>query len=97
MSKAGKIPEPLNWSLTSWQMNGKGGWTTQPVILVEGRVPFYADHPQAYIDKLLELHDDPALRRLQTLHTQIGQFKDALEYFWQTQQGTNGPGSTGSR
>lgn len=72
----------LSWVLTPWLMNGQGGWKQQPVILVEGRVPFFADHPQAYIDKLQELHDDPALVR-GTFYTCIGQLKDGLEQAWE--------------
>ena len=77
-----KVVAPLQWTITPWLMNGQGGWTQQPVILVEGRIPFFADHPDAYIAKLLELHDDPALTRMMNLYTLIGQFKDALEYYW---------------
>ena len=66
-------------------MNGKGGWTEQPVILVEGEVPFFADHPEEYIAKLLELHDrsdlEPGL-----FWTFIGQFKDKIEFYWDTER-----------
>lgn len=72
----------LEWTVTQWQMNGKGGWQgIAPVILVEGRHPFSADHPDAYIQRLQEMHDDPALVRGQ-FYTFIGQFKDALEQHW---------------
>ncbi len=71
----------LNWALTPWQMNGKGGWTTQPIILVEGQTPFFADHPQAYIAKLQELHDNLTIT-CGSFYTCIGQFKDALEQGW---------------
>lgn len=76
-----KIVDLLSWTVTSWQMNGQAGWKLQPVILVEGQVPFFADHPDAYIVKLLELHDDHTLARGQ-FFTFIGQFQDALEQFW---------------
>ena len=77
-------PTPLLvWSVTPWMPNGRGGWKQQPIILVEGRVPFFADHPQAYIDKLRELHDDPALSP-GVFHTMIGQFQDCLELTWET-------------
>lgn len=71
----------LNWSLTPWQMNGQGSWTTQPVILIESQVPFFADHPDEYIKKLQKMHDDPALMR-GPFYTFIGQFQDALEQVW---------------
>jgi hypothetical protein len=74
-------PRLLEWHLTPWQMDGHGGWKEQPIILVEGRVPFFADHPQDYIDKLQELHDDPALAP-GCFHTLIGQLKDAMERSW---------------
>lgn len=71
----------LVWGLTPWQMNGQGGWTRQPVIVVEGQVPFYADHPQAYIGKLQEMHDDPTIAR-GSFFTCIGQLQDAMEQAW---------------
>lgn len=71
----------LEWRMTEWTMNGEGGWKVQPVILVEGRVPFYADNPIAYIEKLQELHDDPALLP-GTFYTLIGQLKDGYEQAW---------------
>ena len=94
------LPKLLNWSITAWQMNGQEGWTTQPVILVEGRKPFYADTPEEYIAELERLHDDPALLRLQTLYAIIGQLKDAREYSWQvnreTRRASNGKNSADS-
>ena len=80
-----KVKELLNWSLTPWLMNGQGGWKQQPVILIEGQVPFFADHPDAYIEKFEEMHDDPALMRGQ-FYTLIGQFKDALEQAWENKE-----------
>ena len=80
MSNAHKI-KPKQWSLTPWQMNGQGGWTQQPIILVEGEKPFYDDHPDAYIAKLEELHDDVTIER-RKFWTLIGEFKDALERYW---------------
>lgn len=70
----------LTWHVTPWSMNGQG-WKQQPVILIEGKVPFFADHPDHYIAKLQEMHDDPQLAR-GLFHTLIGQFKDALEQAW---------------
>ena len=76
-------PKPLvNWTLTAWQMNGQGGWKEQPVILVEGQKPFFADHPQAYIEKLLELNKNPAIVRGR-FHTLIGELRDGLENTWE--------------
>lgn len=76
-------PKPLlNWTITPWQMNGKAGWKEQPVILVEGQKPFSADHPQAYIDKLLELSKNPAIARGR-FHTLIGELRDGLENNWE--------------
>lgn len=66
-------------------MSGNNGWKQQPVILVEGRVPFFADHPQAYIDKLQELHDDPAIAR-GSFYGCIGQLRDALELAWHVKE-----------
>lgn len=71
----------LEWHLTPWIMDGHGGWKQQPVILIEGRVPFFADHPDAYIAKFQEMHDDPALAR-GAFYTLIGQFRDAMEQSW---------------
>jgi hypothetical protein len=74
-------PKLLEWHLTTWKMNGKGGWLEQPIILVEGQVPFFADHPQSYIDKLEEMSKDPTLIK-GAFHTMAGQLKDALEQYW---------------
>jgi len=74
-------PKILEWHLTSWSMDGKRGWKQQPIILVEGQVPFFADHPQAYIDKLEEMSKDSALLR-GAFHTMVGQLQDALEQSW---------------
>ena len=74
--------ELLNWTVTPWKMSGKGKWEgITPVILVEGRPPFSADHPDAYIHKLLEMHDDQRLTRGR-FYTLIGEFQDALEQYW---------------
>ena len=84
--------ELLNWTITPWLMNGKGGWVgIAPVILVEGELPFTADHPAAYIDKLQALHDDPRLTRGQ-FYTYMGQLRDALEQNWNREaiNGTDG-------
>ena len=71
----------LLWSLTPWAMNGHGGWKTQPVIVVEGRKPFFADTPQEYIAELERLHDDEGIAR-GNFYTLIGQLKDAFETGW---------------
>ena len=89
----------LNWTITPWQMTGKGGWKgIAPVILIEGRPPFSAEHPQAYIDKLQEMHDDPILIRW-TFFTFMGQFKDALEQHWEVEiaNGENSVSRNGHR
>lgn len=76
-------PKPLlSWTITPWQMNGKAGWKEQPVILVEGQAPFFADHPQAYIKKLLELSKNPEMARGR-FHTLIGELRDGLENTWE--------------
>lgn len=67
-------------------MDGHGGWKQQPVILIEGQLPFFADHPDKYISKLQEMHDDPRFAR-GAFFTFIGQFKDTLEQSW---NGTRG-------
>ena len=83
MSKR-KIQHLLEWTITPWKMNGQGSWEgIAPVILVEGRDPFSADHPQALIDKLQELHDDPLLAR-GDFYTLMGQLKDKMEQAWDT-------------
>ena len=83
MSKKPKPAPLLEWTITPWKMSGQGTWEgIAPVILVEGREPFYADHPQILIDKLQELHDDPLLTR-GDFYTLMGQLKDKLERFWQ--------------
>ena len=74
-------PRLLIWSITPWLMNGSAGWSQQPVILVEGRIPFFADHPTAYIKKLQECHDDSSLVR-GAFFACIGQLQDGLEQFW---------------
>ena len=85
MSGRGKVNnnhrELLTWSITNWLMSGKGTWKTQPVILIEGEIPFYADNPQPYIDKILTMHDDPTLMR-GAFYTLIGQLQDAQEQVW---------------
>ena len=72
----------VNWTITPWQMDGQGGWKgIAPAILIEGQLPFSAGHPQAYIEKLQEMHDDLTLTR-GLFYTYIGQFKDAWEQYW---------------
>ncbi len=71
----------LEWHLTPWTMTGERSWKQQPVILVEGQIPFFADHPDEYIAKLQEMHDDPAIAR-GSFYTSIGQLKDAMELVW---------------
>ena len=71
----------LEWTMTAWSMNRTGGWKLQPVILAEGQIPFFADHPSAYIQKLQELHDNPQIAR-GSFHTVIGQLQDGLENAW---------------
>ena len=88
MSGHGKMKKnnhTLEWQLTPWTMNGQGGWKQQPVITIEGRIPFFADHPQAYIDKLQEMHDDPTLAR-GAFYTLIGQLRDAKEQAWRLEE-----------
>lgn len=81
-NKSSEDRKLLNWTVTSWQMNYRRGWKTQPVIITEGAVqPFFADHPDAYIQKLQEMHDDPTFERKE-FYTLIGQFRDGLEQFW---------------
>ena len=63
-------------------MDGQGGWTRPPCIVVEGGVPFYADHPSGYIEELERIHDEPTIKR-GNFYTYIGQFKDALEQSWE--------------
>lgn len=74
-------PRMLEWHLSPWVMNGKEGWKQQPIILIEGCPPFFADHPQAYIDKLEEMSKDCALVK-GAFHTLAGQLKDAMEQYW---------------
>ena len=74
-------PTLLIWSITPWLMNGEGGWKQQPIILIEGQIPFFADHPKAYITKLREMRKDKTLTR-GPFWTFIGQLKDGLELSW---------------
>ena len=74
-------PKLREWHVTAWQMNGQGGWKQQPIILIEGQAPFFADHPQVYIDKLEEMSKDPTLVKGQ-FHTLAGQLEDAMEQYW---------------
>ena len=76
-----KSKQLLEWHLTPWSIKGHGSWKQQPIILIEGQVPFFADHPQAYIDKLEEMSKDPILIK-GAFHTFAGQLKDALEQVW---------------
>lgn len=78
-------PKLLEWHLTPWSMDDKGDWKQQPVILIEGQPPFFADNPQAYIDKLREMANDPRLIR-GAFHTLVGQLQDALEQFWKRER-----------
>lgn len=71
----------VSWTITPWLMNGMGGWKQQPVILVEGNVPFIADYPSEYITKLQEMHEDKTIERGK-FWTFIGEFKDGLEQHW---------------
>lgn len=73
--------ELLNWKLTPWIMNGKGGWKQQPVILIEGEMPYYFDHPTEYITKLLAMAKDTRLESGQ-FHTFAGELRDELDQFW---------------
>ena len=77
MAKNGK---KASWTITPWVMD-RGRWVQQPVILVEGKEPFLADHPTAYISKLQELHDDPTMGR-GGFFTLMGQLQDCLEQIW---------------
>lgn len=81
MGGNGKHKRLLGWRITEWLMSGEGGWKVQPVILVEGQKPFFADHPEDYIKKLEAMHDDPALAK-GSFYTFIGQLKDGLELHW---------------
>ena len=74
-------PKLLEWQLTPWKVDGKGRWKQQPVILIEGEIPFYADNPQPYIDKLEAMSKDASLIK-GSFYTFIGQFKDAFEQRW---------------
>ena len=74
-----------SWQLTPWEVNVKGGWEHQPVLIVQGRTPFFASHPSQYIQKLQELHDDPTVAR-GPFYAYIGQFKDAMEQVWNSTQ-----------
>ena len=62
-------------------MNGLGGWKQQPVIIIEGQIPFFADHPKEYIRKLKEMYADKSLMR-GPFWTTIGQLKDGMEQSW---------------
>ncbi len=75
----------LSWFVTPWSMSGQGRWVQQPVILVDGQEPFYADHPNDYISKLEELHDNPEIGRGQ-FYSYIGQLKDGLEQVWDVKE-----------
>jgi len=67
--------------LTPWKVNGKGKWELQPVIFVVNCPPFTGSHPNDYIVELERLHDDPSIERL-SYWTLIGEFRDALESYW---------------
>ena len=71
----------LSWAITPWAMNGLGGWKQQPVILIEGQIPFFADHPKKYIRMLKEMYADKSLMR-GPFWTTIGQLKDGMELSW---------------
>lgn len=86
----------LEWSITPWLMSPEGGWKTQPIILVEKRRPFFADHPKDYIAELERLHSDPELSS-GPFNTLIGQFKDALELTWKEPRGEHNEESSSKR
>ncbi len=72
----------LNWMVTPWSISSKGKWEGEPPwIVVEGRIPFKAKHPEDYIAELERLHKDGELKP-GPFNTLIGQFKDALELTW---------------
>ena len=74
-----------HWALTPWKMNGRGGWTDQPIILVEGELPFFADHPLDYIERLEQMHDTPGFEKARWW-VLIGQLRDGLEQHWDEEQ-----------
>ena len=72
-------PWRLKWNVTPWTPYSDGhGWVSQPIILVEGRKPFFADHPAAYVAELERLHGDELLIR-GNFYRLIGEFKDELD------------------
>lgn len=65
--------------LAPWKAHAEGrGWVTQPIIVVQGRTPFFADHPAAYVAELEKLHADKLVRRGK-FHTLIGEFQDEMD------------------
>ena len=68
----------LEWTITPWKLDGEGKWVEQPVILVQGRRPFFSDNPQDYISELERMHADPSIQA-GMFWTNIGQLRDGLE------------------
>ena len=86
-----KTPKQLAWTMTPWIPDGEEGWKEQPVILVETRRPFFADHPTAYIEKLEDIHNDHLVAD-GSFWKCIGELKDCLDYTWDKAHPQRKPG-----
>lgn len=71
----------LAWQMTAWAMTGIGTWKQQPVIVIEGQIPFFADHPKDYIRKLKEMYADKTIVR-GPFWASIGHLRDGMELSW---------------
>ena len=79
----------MDWQLTAWRMDGNGGWAQQPIITAKAQKPFFADHPDLYVEKLQEMHDDPLFAR-GPFYTLIGKLKDSADHAWDLRLATVG-------
>jgi hypothetical protein len=67
------------WWLTEYQMDSKGGWIRQPVIIIEE-----GNKPYGYIKMLESIRADPTMMR-GTCNESIGRFQDFLLTSWDLQ------------
>ena len=78
------------WQLTNWTTKPESGWQQQPVIMVDGQVYFFGNHPQEYIDALELMHRDASFVQ-GPFHALIGQLQDELERVdWPVGEGIKG-------
>jgi len=68
----------ISWTLSNWKTDGKGSWTTQPVLTINGQSYVY-NTPEEYIAKLQELQQQGATGSLSDYITQLTGIKTEFE------------------